>query len=267
MVKADLHFHGRTGSNIKKKDFNRISRTAAIKLGDGGVAGVVNFSGNRYERLIDSAPGMGECLGPNKNGVYIPGLDITLVKGQEIPTRDGHVLALGLEYGVHLREGRPLEDSLLEIEDSGAIAIIDHPFYFAGAGKYLSKHPKFLAKVDAIEVHNGEAAFGFSRGPLPKYANDKAREFYEMASECFPYLGALSVSDGHSLGELGSSWTEIEGPDLGDDEDFVQSLKRSVCNTSLESSMKMTDSNWGAARHIGELAWLIAMSRVPGLRG
>jgi hypothetical protein len=137
------------------------------------------------------------------------------------------------------------------------IIILDHLFGPSGAGEYVLKNLGVLRDVDAIEVYNGEMGV-FGRG-----VNERVENFYKKHGECSSSIGALSVSDGHSLSELGSSWTEINPPKLG--ENFVFSFGRSVRATSLWSKMKKEDSYRGSVEHIVRLAGLVALDRVSSV--
>ncbi len=263
MAKADLHNHLRTSSRHYEGDFDRTVDVALKRLGENAIVGVVNFEDDRYKDLIASRGYERVYVGENRTGVYVPGKKVLIVKGQEVPTREGHLLVLGLGCDKHLKQGRPLEDTLEDVRDNGAIAISDHPFSIEGLGPYLKRNSNLLGEIDSIEIHNGEASFGLPIGPLPLGANKKAREFYERIKKDFPHLGALSFSDGHSWYELGSSWTEIEMPEL--EGNFVQSLKDSIRKTNLQTPMQMKSSVIGAIDHIADLLFITRIAPWIGL--
>lgn len=180
-----------------------------------------------------------------------------------MPTKEGHLLVFGTGINSHLKKGRKLEDAIKEAKDQNGIIIVDHPFYISGLGSYLEKNPEILQEIDAIEVHNGEASFGFPFGPIPLGANKKAQEFYERIKPDFPNLGAISSSDGHSMYELGSSWTKIERPD---EEDFVNSVKEAIQRTNLNTRKKIKNSIFGAIDHIADLALITQIGFKVGLK-
>ncbi len=256
MVKADLHNHLRKRGRILEGDFDKVVDIAYRKLGEGAILGVVNFSDEigRYERLTSLEGYEREGLGDRNNGFYVPEKDVYIVKGQEVQTREGHLLVIGIGAGKHLKEGRGLEDTIKETRDQNGIIVVPHPFSIHGLGNYLERNPELLEQIDAIEIHNGEASFGLPFGPLPLGANKKAREFYARIKPDFPNLGAISSSDGHSLSELGSSWTELPEMQRIDNENFVNSLRESIRKTNLETPRKMKSSIFGAITHIIDLA-------------
>lgn len=207
-VKADLHNHLNTSSNMKGL-FNPAIDIASERLGSGGIFALVNFEDERYEQFSEEKGYERTDLG---NALYVPRKDILVIKGQEVPTQDGHLLVLGLEKGVRLKSGESLARTMSEANSNNGIIVADHPFYTAGIGSLLEKAPDFLRYFHAIEGHNGEAAFGFPIGPFPRNANRKAQKFYDKASIDYPHLGMISASDGHSLHELGRSYTVLEMP-------------------------------------------------------
>jgi hypothetical protein len=52
-IKADLHNHLRTSSNISYSDFNNSIDIALDRLGSGGMFGMINFDDKRYEKYIE----------------------------------------------------------------------------------------------------------------------------------------------------------------------------------------------------------------------
>ena len=169
-----------------------------------------------------------------------------VVKGQEVPTKQGHILVLGIASGVHLKSGRSLLESLQEASDNEGIIIADHPFFHGGIGDSLYDS-RVLEYFDAIEIFNGEALFG----------NNKARNFYNSVKDIFPNLGALSCSDGHSFYELGKCWTEIDAPCL-DYQFLLSTLRNSIRRTDLRTRMMKRKSLIGVIDHTLDLACLKA---------
>lgn len=256
-IRADLHNHLRTLTRepFYEGDFNGAIDLASKRLGENGLVGLVNFTDFNYEAFFNAKGYERVPLGSNVEGFHVPKKNIIVIKGQEVPTKQGHLLVLGLGYGVALKEGRSLEDSLKEARDSNGIAIIDHPFYLDGAGPFLSLNADLIGRygVSALETHNGEAALWLPFTGLPKGANKDAQSFYSLIKTIFPKLGALSASDGHSLYELGSSWTEIDSPDIKNKANFVQSLRAAIESTDINTPKRMKNSYAGAFAHGIEL--------------
>ena len=265
-IKADLHNHLRSSSILKDSDFNNSVDIASEKLGDGACFGLINMHDRRYEKFADLKGYEREWIGENKNAIYIPEKDVLVIRGQEVTTKQGHLLVLGLGYDVHLKNSISLEDTLKKAKDNNGTIIADHPFYIEGIGKSLEKNMQLLKYFDAIEIYNGEATFGLPIGPFPKNANEKAQKFYNEIKEDFPHLGAISSSDGHSISEIGSSYTEINSLDIANKKNFVYSLRDSVRGANLDDCKKMNSSFFSSMKHISELVGIIASEKI-GYKG
>lgn len=113
---------------------------------------------------------------------------------EEVPTRDGHLLLVGLEKPV--QAGMPLEDTLTEAEDQGAIIVADHaliPGIRGGLGK--EQVVKYRERLHALES-NAQVTnmFGrFSFGIFRQRPNNEA--IYELGRELG--LPVVACSDFH----------------------------------------------------------------------
>src|SRR3989344_1370623 len=259
-VKADLHNHLRTSSRSYDVDFNRAIDIATRRLGDGAIFGVVNFADKRYEHFTGLRGYERVYVGEKNNGIYVPQQNVLVIKGQEVPTNECHILVFGLGKDVHLKQYRTLQDTLKEAVDNNGVVIVDHPFHSHGLGNYLESNPSTLKSIDAIEVHNGEGAFGIPKTPFPYGANRKAQEFYDRIKRDFPHLGALASSDGHSMYELGRSWTEIDGLDLEEKTNFVNSLRKSIRNTNSQTPKRKKNAVFGDIDHLVDLALIVKVA-------
>ncbi|MFA5173836.1 MAG: hypothetical protein WC438_01505 [Candidatus Pacearchaeota archaeon] len=247
-IKADLHNHG--GTLLYNGDFNKVIDRAHKKLGFNGILGWINFADNRYETLVSKKGYERQDLG---NAVYVPEKNILVLRGQEIGTKQGHLLVLGLKE--NLKDQRTLEDTLKEAKDNNGIIIADHPFYFEGLGKYLIKNPDLIEDFDAIEIHNGCANF------YPFNANKKARIFYNHQTP-FDDLGSVSFSDGHSLNEIGSSYTCLENIDFSDSPKLLDSLKTAIKSHKDISRDKQHNSRFRTLEHIWKLSSVILLHKL-----
>jgi predicted metal-dependent phosphoesterase TrpH len=83
--------------------------------------------------------------------------DIIFIKGEEISSRDGHVIGLGLEEAI--RPGLSVAETIDRIKKQGGVAIAPHPFIYYGVGYRI-----FTSKFDGVEVVNPWASlFGKNR--------------------------------------------------------------------------------------------------------
>ena len=248
LIKADLHNHLRTFTHAKEGDFDLAVDLAYKRLGLGGILGLVNFADTRYELYSQQSSRYGRrVLG---NAIYIPEKDILVVKGQEIATKQGHLLILGLMENKHLKSGRTLEDSLKEAKDNNGIIIADHPFYKEGVGNYL--YGRLFEQIDGIEL-NGEAVW--IPGLTPINASLSAILFYTKIKDDFD-IGIIANSDSHSFFELGKSFTYLPSLDIKNSETLVSSLRQGIRNSKLKDTHSVK-SPIGTYLHVGLLAPLI----------
>lgn len=249
--KADLHNHLRTRVGLKRGDFNRTLDIASIRLGPGALLGITNFADDKRYEIFLGLPGYERIELQEKTALYVPQKHVFVVKGQEIPTNQGHLLVLGLPRDVHLKDDRTLEDAIQEARDRNGIIVVDHPFYTYGAGALMVRNESYLQHIDAIEVHNGEAAFNipFVDNPFPRSANQKALEWYKQIKSYYPHLGALAASDGHSFYEIGSSWTELEFPTMKTT-DFSSALRGAIRKADISSRQNRVQSKGGLVHHV-----------------
>jgi hypothetical protein len=186
--------------------------------------GMLNCFDNRYELFSELEGYRREDLG---NALYIPQKEILIIKCQEVFTKEGDILVLGLpkncQINYRIRKTK-LEDALKQAKDYNGIVISCHPFFVQGPGNYFEKHPKLLELVDAVGVYNGNSWMF-----IPRFlnANKKAQEFYENAQKDYD-IGAISSSDGHSIAEVGSSYTILDQPCFKNSETLVSSLRKSI---------------------------------------
>ncbi len=259
-LRADLHNHLRTSSNLQPEDFNRAIDIARERLGPDGTFSIANFGDKRYEKFAGLRGYERVYVGENNSAVYVPSKKVLVVKAQEVPTKQGHLLVLGLGFEQHLKPNQDLEYTIREADEKTtgeAAKVADHPFFLAGIGPYLQQHPKLLEQLDGIEIHNGEAIFG--------NANKKARDFYNQVKSDYPNLGALSSSDGHSFYELGKSWTEIDFPDIDNPAQFVPSLKQAIRATNSQTPYHNHVSYAGFIDHALDLAFITKVAPRIGM--
>jgi hypothetical protein len=240
MVKVDLHNHLKTRGNFESEDFGRLINSTYKKLGAGGVVGITTCMGENtwnYEKFLKFGGNEIEDLG---NAFYVPKKNILVIKSEQVVTKQGHLLVVGLKKCREISHGKDLEDTIKIARDENCLVFANLPFYKYGVGSCLQKKPKLLESIDGIEIHNGEATL-FSPG-----SNKKSQCFYSQIKKDHPDLVAISTSDGHSFFEIGSSYTEIPELDLKNSETIIKSLKE---NLKRPLNHKMHNSYLGALRH------------------
>ena len=115
-VKSTPHNHLRTSSHITKAVANSAVEVASKRLGRGGIFGVINFNPSdreidpRWQLFVDNLSYDKISTG---NGVYLEEPDILVVRGQEVPTKEGyHVLLIGTTPDQNVQNGMSLDDVL-----------------------------------------------------------------------------------------------------------------------------------------------------------
>ena len=155
-----------------------------------------------------------------------------VIVGEEIRTADGEIIGLFLEREVPPRLSA--EETVRLIKDQGGVVSIPHPFDRLRR-KSLGEEAllRIVDQVDIIETFNARITFGSD--------NERARRFAQERS-----LLAAAVSDSHSPGELGATYSEM--PDFEGPEAFLQSLQRAKLVTRAASPVVHLLSYWARLR-------------------
>ena len=126
----------------------------------------------------------------------------SLVVGEEITTRRGHLLALFLTERIPAL--RPLEETIERVHAQGGIAIAPHPMapLTPSLGRRslvrLHRDPDLSHRLDAIEMLNPSVA-------------GRARRPHRRALNQVMELAAVGNSDAHVLEHIGTGWTWFPG--------------------------------------------------------
>lgn len=187
-MKMDLHIHSIYSSDCQSspKDIIRMAR----KIGLGGVA-ITDHNDNRaFAAVKDFAAHRG----------------IILVRGIEISTTEGHLLAFGIDRKIE--RGLTPQKTLALVEREGGICVIAHPFRIGtGVGREVAGK----LKAEAIEIIN-------ARSPIS--SNNKARELARRRN-----MPATGSSDSHSLKTVGWAWTAFKN-DISSEEEAIEAIVR-----------------------------------------
>ena len=131
--------------------------------------------------------------------------DIEVIIGEEVTSRDGHILALFIDEKIE--PNMSAEETIELIHDQGGLAIAAHPFGSMTKGLGHKIHD---LDIDGIEVFNALHRDGISNkiGQLSGSMMKKA---------------LLGSSDAHAKGMIGSGYTLFEG---NTPEDLRRSIKK-----------------------------------------
>ena len=140
--------------------------------------------------------------------------DFVIIVGQEIWTKEGHIIGLGLNQKIS--DFKSAEETIGEIHKQGGIAVAPHPYLFLGVREKVMSLP-----VDAIESFNGLIGASLIFNFLAKISARK-RGIPQTAS-----------TDTTSVAFIGRSHTEI----MVDDKDFILDAIRSGKIRSRERAL------------------------------
>jgi predicted metal-dependent phosphoesterase TrpH len=118
-------------------------------------------------------------------------LGLVVVRGVEVSSSEGHVLAYGISEPIP--RGRSMRETIAEIHSAGGIAVAAHPTRIgSGVGIEAAANSGF----DAVEVLNSGSSARGNRAAARAAANSR-----------LPVVGG---SDAHKIGEIGRSYTVID---------------------------------------------------------
>jgi predicted metal-dependent phosphoesterase TrpH len=143
-----------------------------------------------------------EITGAYEAHKYAEGSDLHVIIGEEISTREGHLLA----YFIHerIRPGMSAHDTIRAIHEQGGLAVAAHPYDWMvrSLGHHgLLTHaaqPHRFWQFDAIETLNASLR--------PRYANVRATHAAHTLK--LPMIGG---SDSHLLDTIGYGYTLFDG--------------------------------------------------------
>ncbi len=238
-VKADLHNYLRT-SNIFSEGFaEKALERASKKLGKGAVIGVADVDEHRYSKVKRGAENyLTHDLGV---GFCVLGLDITVLRGERVFTKEGNILVLGLNEDEHVQSGRSIEDTLKQAKDYNASIVLSNFSSRNKSREVILTNLNLLTYVDAVEVHNGSQVFTDQ--------NNTAQLFYEVYRNKFD-IGAIITSGGHSGYEIGSSWTLIPTLDYTSEAHLKKSIKEVLKQRRTPEMEHRSNSYIGATHHL-----------------
>lgn len=181
MLSTDLHIHTSCSKDGESTVMQVLSAAASAGLDAIAITDHDTMQAHAIARTIDT--------------------DILIIPGVEISTREGHLIALGIETKPD--QGLPILETIQMVRDEGGITILPHPFHRYRHGAAL-KCPESFRAADAIEVYN-------SRYVIP-HANQRAmRLAYKLGKP------AVAGSDAHNARFVGYGRTLIDAEKNIDD--------------------------------------------------
>lgn len=214
-VKGDLHVHSIYSADGRERVEDIIRHAKKIGLD------VISITDHNSMKAYDEAPVAAEKYG------------IVLIRGIEISTKQGHVLAYGIEDMPPIRKG--VRETIEAIHRLGGIAVAAHPFrVISGVGAILAGREKF----DGIEVKNARSTL----------ADNKFARMLASAQK----KGFTGGSDAHVLEDIGLARTIFPESDSIDEllsyikekKTDAEGKSRGVRDTFIYASHSLR--NWSA---------------------
>jgi len=203
-----------------------------------------NFVDSRYEDLKNTYRSLRTNYEMQDLGrlfyVYNGEELFTVIKGQEIPTKQGHILTVGATGDI--QNYKDIEETLKEARDKDAIIIADHPFTSVWGGIGKENLEEYLDKWDAIEVFNSQniALVPFLSFLDQRRSNDYAQSFADKHN-----LAGVATSDSHRLNEIALSYITFKREINYYDADLVISSLRDLIRKKEFENVKRYNS-WGS---------------------
>ena len=177
--KIDLHVHSRNSGDNDADPGETVE--SAIKLGLDGIAFTEHYSYEASEPI--------ERLREKFSGA------ILLLRGVEFSAAEGHCLVFGADTDKLALKYAPFAEVVRRVGEAGGVVIPSHPFR---GGNSLGDLAGSVPGICAVEGCNGANLHAMN-----------ARAIKLAAARGLPYTGG---SDAHAPVEIGSCYTEFDGP-------------------------------------------------------
>ncbi|MEK6891526.1 MAG: hypothetical protein AABX03_05320 [Nanoarchaeota archaeon] len=220
LVKADLHNYAQT-DNVINECFERIANQAQRSMGENSVVGIVEVHEERYSKFKGNTAFLAyEDFG---HAVYLPSKKVLVLRGVRTFTQDdsASILAFGIPENRYLPRRKDIGEMIQDAHEKYKAVIIAPQSQ--RLFKYLAGHEQALRQVDAVETFNGSYS-------IKRDSNNNAKLFHDMMNTKHLHfnLGSLVTSGGHSISEIGRSWTLLPHLDLTDSETLKESLREAI---------------------------------------
>jgi hypothetical protein len=157
---------------------------------------------------------------------------LSVIVGEEITTRDGHLLGLFLHATIP--PGLSAEETIAEIRSQGGLALAPHPFSRLAQRSLLAATSRIAPLLDGVEVHNAQNPLPWEDGAAARFA----------AKHGLPgFVGA----DTHLAGRLAPCYQMLDpfhGP-----REFLHALRAANCVRGRYGPVYIARM---AARHVCE---------------
>lgn len=235
---ADLHSHAIVTYEGKPDIKELFDHCSKIGL---DIIVFTNFADSRYEDLKKTAVNLPKNyeVFDLKRVFYVSDGNklLTVIKGQEVPTKEGHILTVGA-IG-EITNYREMEEAIKEAKDKDAILIADHPFTSIWGGMGRENLEKYLDKWDAVEFNSQNIT-------LIPFLMDQRRSNYKAEDFSKKYnIPLVATSDSHRLEEIALSYiTFKEKPKIVYGDKLISKLIEIIKSNNFENIKRYNE--WGS---------------------
>ena len=205
-MKADLHVHSCYSEDGHSTPEEILAK--AKELGFGCIAITDHNSFAAFEKVKDLT-------------------DIIFVPGEEVGSKSGHIIALGIEKEIpkHL----PIPETIDLIHEAGGIAIAAHPYrWWTGLGERNTL--RYADRFDGIEALNARST---------KRHNEKSFKLATENGRCI-----TAGSDSHRPHSIGEGYVELPD-DCRTWQDVIQAIKEGKVKAISSNRKKIHSLRYG----------------------
>jgi predicted metal-dependent phosphoesterase TrpH len=216
--------------------------------GTGTVSGILKQAA--YHTMLDviAVTDHNEIQGALEARELASSYGIEVIVGEEVSTRDGHLLALFIDQ--HIPARMPLEETVHQVGLQGGLCIAPHPTSPGKSGIGYERLRIALEDQDlrrvlvAVEVYNG--------GPLSGRSNLSARKLPELLD-----IGEVANSDAHLVWTIGHVSTAFEGRTA---QDMRKALETGQTEAIVEEPVPALQQaiSWLRYRGLRSLGWVVS---------
>jgi predicted metal-dependent phosphoesterase TrpH len=189
-VKLDLHVHSQYSPDSRSSVDAIVSKAYDI-----GLDGIAITDHNTVRGSLEA-----EKVVKDLN------LDLIVIPGMELSTKNGHLLVLGIRR--ELPSGLSIDETIKMAKELGATIIVPHPFQIFRNGIRALKGKD----IDAIESFNSKYIFGISNFIAKTIA--KRRQ-----------IGVTGGSDSHKVETIGYGYTVVDANPGASSRDILTAIK------------------------------------------
>lgn len=189
-MKLDLHVHSRYSP-----DSDSSIDAIVLRAHEVGLDGIAITDHNTVKGSLEA-----EKVVKDLN------LDLIIIPGMELSTKEGHLLVLGIRD--ELPSGLSIGEAIKMAREKGATIIVPHPFQVLRNGVGVLKGKN----IDAIESFNSKFIFGISNFVAKTVA--KKRQ-----------MGETGGSDSHKVETIGYGYTIVDANPDASIQDILNAIK------------------------------------------